>query len=190
MLLTKITEGINEAELPIQPGTRVLYNGTTYEAISQNTGKQGWEWRVVSGRNTSKGDRFFFQYDHPIYKNPRDNSRVFTRVAPTVQQQTRQVILPPGVETPQDAFFYAMKLDKRTPELEYLIAKDPEAAARYAMRFKFDFVLAEPNIESHPYAAMLYAINVKNRRYNQQIEDVIKTDRRAWSRYSAYFSIL
>jgi hypothetical protein len=73
--------------------------------------------------------------------------------------------------------------------LEYLIAKAPEGAARYAVRYQFEFILAEPNIESHPYAAMLYANGFKHKRYNAKVEELIKTDPRAWNKYTGNFNI-
>jgi hypothetical protein len=186
----KIDEGVNETELPISKGTRVLYNGSYYEAVKQDTGRQGWEWRLLRGRNTRSGDLFFFQYDHPIYQMRRDNSHaVNSPTQPSNKNKEREVQLPAGVDTPQDAFFYAMNAGHRIPDLEYLIAKDPEGAARYAVRYQFDFVLAEPNIEAHPYAAMLYANGFKHKRYNKQIEDLIKTDPRAWNKYASTFKI-
>lgn len=189
----KLSEGLDAKELPISKGTRVLYDGAEYEAINHDTGRQGWEWRLLRGRNKNQsGDTsFFFQYDHPIYNLPKDNSRA-TGVAgnaPTLKPQGSDIPLPAGVSTPAEASMYAINLGKRLPELESFIARDGEGSARYAKHFNFEFIKAEPTIMKDAYAAFLYATGVTKKRWAPEVEALIRTNRQAWNKYALAFGI-
>ncbi len=182
-------------DIQLVPGTRVLYDGSTWEAISQDTGKQGWNWRVVSGKNSNTNKDFhLFTYDSPIYKASRDNSKIdlFKR-----QEATKKVALlgkeeivkiPDEIQTPLDAFNY-VKQHKEFTAANYLIARDPYLSYLYAREILFNkrFYLDEPAIETQPKAAVRYAINILHQRW-PEAENAIKKDKFEWEIYKRRFN--
>lgn len=192
-LLVEAIDTNTIGQVPMKVGTRVVYNGSEYEAIEQDTGKQGWYWRIVSGLNKTGQDTLFFRYDHPIYSQERSNFRSSLKPLKQLDKtpnKDKQIILPYGVVDAKSAYEYSVKLRERQPDLEFLIAKDANIAVKYAMKFKFRFYKAEPEIEKDPLAAMYYATEVTKERWPSNIEAIIKTNPMCWNIYKTKFQII
>ncbi len=180
----------------LMPGTRVYFDGANWEAVEQNTGKNGWLWRIVSGKNPNWNpdvDTKFFTYpqtssrfEKSIYNEPMDNSNVIDGKQPIKDtRKSDEVTMPPGVDSPETAFAYAKKHPKWT-EGEYYIAQNPKLASKYARLTGKPFYRGELSIIKDPEAASDYAVGVLRKRW-QEAEPVIKTEPYAWKNYIISF---
>jgi hypothetical protein len=156
-----LLEAVKIRPLKIHPGTKVYYDGTTWEAIEQKDG--GWVWRVFSGRNPHWNpevvDKFFSypettsELEKSIYNQPdRDNSGVTTGRQPVRDTRKSQAvgILPPEVIDADSAYKYA-KAHPGWTAGEHYIKKDPRFSYLYARDVLGErFPIGEPIMKTSP----------------------------------------
>ena len=180
---------------PIKPGTEVRYNGSTYEAVAQET--LGWTWRAKDGRSPEKNPTLLFKWDDPIYQASRFEP---LRKSPTpadkpvkdeLGRKSEIVNVPEKLQDPAEAWAYAKYTmgGKRCPELEYFIAKSPKYSYLYANNILKDrFWKAEPTIATKVDWAVPYAINVMGARW-KEIEPMIHQFPYFVDQYSKAFNL-
>jgi len=183
-------------EARLMPGTRVDFDGGTWEAVELNTGRNGWLWRLIAGKNPNKDkniDTRFFEFPEDyndskpsIYKQPMFNQNVITGKQPAPRGgRFTTTVIPPEVDSPESAYRYA----KRHPgwtDGEYLISKSPKWSFYYASFKGKPFVKGEYEIIKDPMYATTYAIAIMKRRW-PDAEPIIKTDPLEWRSYVAHF---
>ncbi len=154
-------ESVKVRPLKIYPGTRVYFNGTTWEAIEEKDG--GWVWRVYSGRNPHWNpevtDKFFpypqttSELEKSIYNQPnRDNSAVTTGRQPVRDtRKTEEVgVLPPEIVDAESAYKYA-KAHPGWTAGEHYIKHDPRFSYLYARDVLHGrFSVGEPAMKASP----------------------------------------
>ena len=192
-LRLKFIKETKETELPLKPGVTVIYNGSEYQAVSQDTGKQGWWWKIIKGNVPYGQNEVFLTYDDPIYALPRYNPLHSTDIKNKLvkTKDEREVVLPDKVVDPLSAYEFAISIEGRpqiVKDVEYLIAKNPYLAVLYARRKGFTFDYALENIKKDPNAALSYAKYILNHRWNDpQVEKMILQNPTLWSMYKHIF---
>jgi len=176
-------------------GSRVYFDGTTWEAVEQKT--DGWLWRVVSGRNPNwnpEVDTKFFRFPgsvfaNSIYNQPNVDNSYVTNGKQEVKDTRKPVIvsLPPGVVDEESAFNYSIK-NPGNVDVENVFSNNPKLSYDYARTVNKEFIAGENAIKTVPELASRYAINVLNRRW-PEAEEIIRTNPLAWDSYKIKFRI-
>ncbi len=120
--------------LPIYPGTKVDFNGATWEAVKQDTA--GWIWKVIRGKNPNHNPNIItklFCWESPIYDQERYNQGVVWK--PKERSEPKRIetelSFPSGVVDAKTAFDYSLQ-HPENKDIEYFIAKDPKYSYMYA----------------------------------------------------------